>query len=205
VIPFRAFADGDARLLAVVDATMAGAAKTCGTRLACRPGCTECCIGPFNISALDADRLRRGLEQLAARDPVRAAAIRERARESCAAFAADFPGDPATGALSGDDTAEEPFFEAHAGRPCPALDPATGLCELYAHRPIGCRTYGPPMRIEGVDLPPCRLCFVESPPVEIADCRTTLACGSLEDLLEEAARQTGEPAETLIAFALARP
>ena len=123
---------------------------------------------PFNISALDADQLRRGLVELGGRDPARAAAIHQRARESRAAFAPGFLGDPATGALSGDDAAEEAFFEAHPARPCPALDPATGLCELYPHRPIGYRTYGPPMRIEGVDLPPCRLCFVESPSAEIA-------------------------------------
>jgi Fe-S-cluster containining protein len=184
---------------------MAGAAKICGASLACRPGCTECCIGPFNISALDADRLRRGLDELARRDPARAEAIRERAREACAAFAPDFRGDPATGALSGDEAAEDAFCDAHAARPCPALDPATGYCDLYAHRPIGCRSYGPPMRIEGVDLPPCRLCFVDAPPAAIEACRTTLDCGSLEDPLEETARDAGSPAETLIAFALVRP
>ena len=167
---------GDAGLLAVVDATMAGAAKACGANLACRAGCTECCIGPFNISALDADRLRRGLDELARRDPARASAIRERAREACAAFAADFPGDP-----------------------------STGFCELDTHRPIGCRTYGPPMRIESVDLPPCRLCFVDAPFGAIDACRTTLGSGALEDPLEEIARVAGWPAETLIGFALVRP
>lgn len=201
----RWLAAGDSRLLAVVDATMAGAAKTCGARLACRPGCSECCVGPFNVSALDAERLRRGLEELSARDPARAEAIRERARNACAAFDADFPGDSRTGALSGDEAAEEAFFGRHAARPCPALDPASGFCELYTHRPIGCRTYGPPMRIEGVDLPPCRLCFVDASNAEADASRTTLACGALEDPLEEAARRAGEPAETLIAFALARP
>jgi Fe-S-cluster containining protein len=184
---------------------MAGAAKACGANLACRAGCTECCIGPFNISALDADRLRRGLDELARRDPARASAIRERAREACAAFAADFPGDPSTGALSGDEASEEDFFERHTARPCPALDPSTGFCELYTHRPIGCRTYGPPMRIESVDLPPCRLCFVDAPFGAIDACRTTLGSGALEDPLEEIARVAGWPAETLIAFALVRP
>ena len=90
-------ARADARLLAVVDATMARAEEKCGDRLACRPGCTECCIGPFPISALDAERLRRGLAELGERDPPGAESIRARAREALEAFAPDFPGDLALG------------------------------------------------------------------------------------------------------------
>ncbi len=41
---------------------------------------------------------------------------------------------------------EHEFAAQFAQVPCPALDPATGHCDLYVHRPITCRTFGPPVR-----------------------------------------------------------
>jgi len=201
--PRSAFLPGDRRLLAVVDAAMAGAARRSGERLACRPGCTECCIGPFPISALDAERLSRGLDRLARADPARADAVAARARRAVALFEPDLP--PGSAGALGDERAQDAFLTKHAALPCPALDPATGLCNLYAHRPIACRTFGPPMRIEGTPLPPCRLCFVDAPPAEVEACRTRLDCAAEEGPLEDAARASGFPGETLIAFALVRP
>ena len=54
----------DQRLLRSLDRDFAEAARRAGSRLACRPGCSECCIGPFPITRLDVWRLRRGLEEL---------------------------------------------------------------------------------------------------------------------------------------------
>ncbi|HEY4562240.1 MAG TPA: YkgJ family cysteine cluster protein, partial [Thermoanaerobaculia bacterium] len=65
----------DRRLLQVVDGAMAEAARRAGSWLACRPGCTECCHGPFPINRLDARRLREGMERLAETDPERARAV----------------------------------------------------------------------------------------------------------------------------------
>ncbi len=47
--------------------------------------------------------------------------------------------------------------------PVPVLDPATQTCDLYAHRPVLCRTFGPPIRNDHEDaeagLAICELCF----------------------------------------------
>lgn len=193
---------GDSGLLATVDAACADAVRRAGGRLACRIGCTECCIGPFPITALDAARLRAGLSELSHRDASRAAAIRERALGAAAAMTEGFPGDAGSGTLSPDEDARDAFLSAHAALPCPALDPATGACDLYAHRPISCRTFGPPMRIEGEELPPCRLCFVGADLAEVEAARGTLECHDLEEPLELELEAPGASGETLIAFAL---
>jgi Fe-S-cluster containining protein len=202
--------NGDAELLAVVDAACADAVRLAAGRLACRIGCTECCVGPFPITALDAARLGAGLDALCAADPERAFAVVARARRAAAEMAPSFPGDPASGVLDEEDGGEsggsplDAFFAMHAGVPCPALDPASGRCELYAHRPISCRTFGPPMRIEGADLPPCRLCFADSSPAEVEAARGRLECHDLESPLERAAAAEGVRGDTLVAFALRR-
>ena len=51
----------DQTLVQIVDAALASAANRSGTHLTCHPGCSPCCHGVFEITALDADRLRRGL------------------------------------------------------------------------------------------------------------------------------------------------
>lgn len=199
----------DAELVAAVDAACADAVRLAAGRLACRIGCTECCVGPFPITALDAVRLAAGLEALFAADPGRAAGVVERARRAAAEMAPAFPGDPVSGALDEEEPENaasrlDAFFATHASLPCPALEPGTGRCELYAHRPLSCRTFGPPMRIEGSDLPPCRLCFAGSPPAEVDAARGRLECHALEEPLERAAEAAGVPGQTLVAFALLR-
>lgn len=67
----------DSELIQIVDAALAEAARKSGGWLACRPGCTQCCHGPFPISTTDVARLHRGLAEL---DPARAALIRHRAQ-----------------------------------------------------------------------------------------------------------------------------
>jgi Fe-S-cluster containining protein len=192
-------APSDRRLLQVIDEAMAEATRRAGGRLACRPGCTGCCHGPFPINGLDAARLRRGLAELDARDPERAAAIVERARAFLPVLVPDFPGDPDSGALADGDPADA-YFELHAALPCPALEPETGRCELYTHRPLSCRTFGPPVRIGDADLPPCDLCFQDSSPEEVEACRVEPDPHGLEDRL---VRRVQAEEETLIAFALA--
>jgi Fe-S-cluster containining protein len=196
---------GDALLLRRADAALAEGARRAGARLACRVGCTECCHGPFPITLLDARRLAEGLRDLRSRDPHRAEAIERRARGDVRALRRGFPGDPATGRLSEDEAAAEAFFARHGGRPCPALDPRRGACELYEARPLTCRTFGPPVRIGSESLPPCRLCFVGASPRAVARCRVKIDPEELEDRLLRRLFREGEPAaaETVVAFALA--
>ena len=195
----------DQQLVQIVDAALADAAQRSGAWLACRPGCTQCCIGPFAISQLDAARLRQGLEELAARDPQRALRVRARARESVNRLAATFPGDPSTGLLDEGEAAEESFAEFADDEACPALDPETGTCDLYAYRPMTCRTFGPPVRSgpEG-GLGVCELCYHGATDKQIAACEMIPDPDDLESkLLRELENSTGSRGNTIVAYCLA--
>jgi Fe-S-cluster containining protein len=198
---------GDRALLRRVDGALAAGARRAGDHLACRVGCTECCFGPFPITRLDARRLAAGLTDLATRDPQAAAAIRARAHEARRLLRREFPGDGEAGRLSEDEAARQRFFARHGALPCPALDPHSGACQLYAARPLSCRTYGPPLRIGRERLPPCRLCFTEASPREVESCRVDVDAEHLEDRLLKRLDRAGVRvgAETIVAYALIEP
>jgi Fe-S-cluster containining protein len=192
----------DQQLIQIVDAALAEATRKGGSWIACRPGCTQCCIGVFAIHQLDAWRLRRGLAELESRDPKRAAAIRQRARQSLARIGDDFPGNKKTGILSEGKRAEARFQEYANDEPCPALDPATGLCELYEFRPMTCRVFGPPVRSED-GLGVCELCFQGASDEEIAACEMIPDPGDLESkVITELEKRTGLGGRTIVAFCL---
>lgn len=194
----------DGVLIQIVDAAMAEAASRSGPWLVCRVGCTECCMGPFPITQLDARRLRRGLAELNARDPERAGRVSERARQYVARTSRDFPGDPLTGILAEGEQAAAMFADFAEDEPCPALDPETGACDLYAARPITCRTFGPPVRagVEAVGV--CELCFRGASDAEIAACEVESDPRGVESaLLGELEATTGTRGQTIVAFCLA--
>ncbi|HEX3662319.1 MAG TPA: YkgJ family cysteine cluster protein [Acidobacteriaceae bacterium] len=189
---------GDKQLVQIVDAAVADAARRSGSWLKCAPGCTQCCVGVFPVSQLDAARLREGLASLAVSDPQRAAAVHRRAEASVARLSPEFPGDSATGTF---DEADLPEDFAN-DEPCPALDPSTGLCDLYAARPMTCRLFGPPLRVDG-GIGVCELCFRGATPDEIAACAVDLDCETLENsLTAEAEHTSGRAGSTLVAWAL---
>jgi Fe-S-cluster containining protein len=115
----------------------------------------ECCIGAFPISPEDAARLRAGLHELSVHDPERAAAVRSRALH-----------------YIDDEDSEEA---------CPALDPATGTCDLYAARPVTCRLFGPAVSMGGGALGACELCYQGASDEEIAACCVTVDIAEDED------------------------
>ncbi len=196
---------GDQKLIQIVDSALADAARRSGKWLACRPGCTQCCIGAFSINQLDALRLRRGLADLEARAPERAAAVRQRAREAVSRLSKDFPGNPATGLLDEGMEAEQRFADFANDDPCPVLDYETGLCELYEFRPMTCRVFGPPVRSED-GLGVCELCFQGASDEEIAACEMRPDPEDLEsDLLSELEESMGAHGGTTVAFCLASP
>ncbi len=169
-------------LIQIVDAALAEAARLAGSRLACRPGCAQCCMGPFPITPLDARRLRDGLAELGVRDPARAARVRERACQSAARLRRDYPGDTLARVLAED--------EAGENEPCPALDPAAGTCDLYAARPITCRTFGPPLHFKGESPAVCELCFEGASDDEIAACEVEIDPDHLESALPGEVRRS---------------
>jgi Fe-S-cluster containining protein len=193
----------DQKLVQIVDKALAVATQRSGSWLACKPGCTQCCMGVFSISELDAVRLRHGLGELEHRDPRRAAAVRLRVRDAIVRLSSDFPGDPETGILAEDEEAKRRFEDFANDEPCPVLDPATGTCALYASRPITCRSFGPPVRSEG-GLGVCELCYHGASDQQIAACEMSVDPDDLEaELLKELQKASGSAGRTIIAFALA--
>lgn len=163
----------DRDLLHSISLTLAESARRAGDWLACRPGCHQCCLGPFPIGHSDAGRLRAGLLDLDSKDPGRAARIRERALAYTASI----------GALD-----EDGLPEGMDDVPCPVLDPESGHCDLYEFRPVTCRTFGPAVR-SGDAIGACELCYVGATEAEIE------ACAVEFDVPEE-------PAETIVAAAV---
>ena len=179
---------GDSDLIQIVDAAMAEAVRKSGAWIACRIGCYQCCAGPFPISPLDAQRLREGLADLELQDPERARHLRDRARAAAARLREDFPGDTLSAVLADDDAAADQL--------CPALDPETGACDLYAVRPITCRTFGPAVSAGDGAVAACELCYDGATDEQIA------ACAVEVDLDQESEEKAGASGDTLVAFAL---
>jgi Fe-S-cluster containining protein len=195
----------DQKLIQIVDAALAETARKSGDWLVCRKGCTQCCYGAFAISQLDALRLQKGLDDLVSSDPKRATRVRERARQAVKQLSATFPGDPKTGILDEGKDAEAAFADFANDEPCPALDPATGACDLYAARPMTCRTFGPPVRSgEEGGLAVCELCYHGASDQQIAACEMVSDPDNLEEkLIAEAEKKTGKRGNTIVAWCLA--
>ena len=193
---------GDEQLVRIVDGALAEATRRSGSFLACRIGCTQCCHGAFAINALDAARLREGMSTVRAHEPALAAEIERRARTWLAEHGASFPGDRETGVLGTSDSERVRFNDFADDAPCPALDPATGRCDVYPWRPMTCRIFGPPVRATGDDgaegLGHCELCFVDATPEQVAACEMPVPHEEESELLNEMAADT----ETVVAYAL---
>lgn len=190
---------GDRQLVQIVDAALVDVAHRAGDWLACRPGCTQCCHGAFSINALDALRLRAGMDALRVDDPPKAAAIESRTRAWLALHLPFFPGDPIIGILGTSDEEQARFEDFANEAACPALDPATGLCDVYAWRPMTCRVFGPPIRMaDGDALGCCELCFIGADDSQIAACEMPIP----HQLEQRMVTEVGETAETVVAFAL---
>ena len=182
-----------------MDAALTDAARRAGDWLACRPGCTQCCYGAFAINVLDAARLQTGMQALRADNPDRAKVVSERSQAWIAEYGPDFPGDATTGVLGMSDEERAQFEEFANEAACPALDPETGLCDVYEWRPMTCRVFGPPVRMgDGEALGCCELCFVGVSEEKVAACEMQVP-NELEDRLVE---ETGDARETVVAFAL---
>ena len=184
-----------------MDASLAEAARRAGPWLVCRMGCTECCHGAFPINALDAERLRAGMEALRASEPMLAAEVERRAQVWLDAHGPAFPGDRRTGMLEADGEGLEEFEDFSGDATCPALDPATGRCDVYACRPMTCRVFGPPVRVgDGDALGCCELCFVGANEEQIAACEMPVP----HELEDELLKEMGDRGQTVVAFALLR-
>jgi Fe-S-cluster containining protein len=173
---------------------MAEAVRRSGNWIACRPGCFYCCVEPFAITQLDAMRLREGLAALEACDTARAGRVHERARASVERLRRDYPEDTVRSVLA--------IEEAGAEELCPALDPETGLCDLYEARPVTCRKFGPAVRFGKESLAVCELCYRGASDEQIAACEVEVDPENLEGELLRKLEAGGTAGETIVAFAL---
>jgi len=199
-----AWKSDDQALIQIIDAAHAEAARKSGAWLVCRPGCSQCCIGVFAISRLDVLRLQDGLNELRRLDPARAASVVARARESVARLRSEFPGDVETGLLHENDEAQARFEDFANDEPCPALDPDTQTCDLYASRPMTCRVFGP--AVSGADgtVGACELCYDGASDEEIAGCAVEMDPDDTESrLVETLEAATGVRGATIVAWCLA--
>ena len=195
---------GDQQLVQIVDAALADTVRRSGEWLKCRPGCTQCCVGVFAISQLDAARLRDGLRRLKKSDPAKAERVSERVAATRRELSKDFPGDPATGILEESEEAQERFEAFANDAHCPVLDPTTGTCDLYESRPMTCRAFGPPIRTEE-GLGVCELCFQGATSEQIAECEMEVDPDGLEELLnEQLEKRSGVRGRTIVAMAFGK-
>lgn len=187
----------DGALVRAVDAACGEAVRKGGAHIACRRGCTECCVGAFPISQADAARLERGLEELQLRDPGRASAVRQRARDMMSRIV------PEASALAVDEALIDALIASAEDEACPALDPQTGLCNLYEYRPLTCRMFGPALRSPSGGIGVCELCFEGATDENIDACAVDLDSDALEaPLIEAIENATGKRGSTIIAAVL---
>jgi Fe-S-cluster containining protein len=190
---------GDAHLVQIMDAALADAALRAGPWLVCREGCTPCCHGAFAINALDIERLRAGMATLRSTNPALAATLEHRAHAWISEHGPAFPGDPATGFIGTSEADQEAFEDFANDAPCPALDPATGRCDVYAWRPMTCRVFGPPVRMgQGDAIGCCELCFQGATEAEIAACEMPVP----HELEDQLIAELNPAPDTVVAYAL---
>lgn len=127
--------------------------------------------------------------------------LEQRAAEWVREHGPEFPGDVVTGLLGTSEQEQAAFEEFANDAPCPGLDPTTGRCDVYSWRPMTCRVFGPPVRMdEGDALGCCELCFVGASAATIASCEMQVP----HDVEAELVAEMGTTAETVVAFALLR-
>jgi Fe-S-cluster containining protein len=103
--------------------------------LQCGAGCSLCCYGLFEIGSGDVPVIAEGLEAM---HPLRRRKVIRRALEIVERSA-----HPNLRECSAAE--KEAFFDRTQATPCPNLD-ENGLCLMYEHRPLVCRTFGLPLR-----------------------------------------------------------
>jgi len=149
-------------------------------------------------------------------EPALAAAIELRARAWVAEHGADFPGDLETGMLGTSDEERERFEDFANEAACPALDPATGRCDVYALETDdvpGVRSARSHGRRRGDFYPPhgrkpvrggrwaiASFAFMGLAEAEVVACEMTVPHELEAEVLEE----IGSNRETVVAFAVLR-
>jgi Fe-S-cluster containining protein len=119
------------KILERADAHFASVMESQPANLQCGAGCSLCCYGLFEIGSGDVPVIAEGLEKM---HPARRKKVIRRALEL-----------EQINLRESSPEEKEAYFERTQSTPCPNLD-EEGLCMMYEHRPLVCRTFGLPLR-----------------------------------------------------------
>jgi len=115
--------------------------KEHGSSMKCEPHCSDCCHAVFGLFLIEAGYLKEHFDRLADEEK-RAALLRceeaEKSLERLQNMLQAHEGDPQMQA----------YVMSRERIPCPLLNEQQN-CILYPHRPITCRVYGIPTKIQG--------------------------------------------------------
>lgn len=108
----------------------------------CRQGCSQCCHGPFDISAADAELVVAAVSRLSTgrRDGVGERAMAQHNQQVALLPEWQQPWD----AEAVEEGRFDEMCDALGALPCPALD-EVGSCMIYDSRPATCRMIGLPL------------------------------------------------------------
>lgn len=119
------------KILERADAHFTSVMQAQPQNLQCGAGCSLCCYGLFEIGSGDVPVIAEGLERM---HPARRRKVIQRALEIEQINLRDVAAEE-----------KEAYFDRTQSTPCPNLDDK-GLCMMYEHRPLVCRTFGLPLR-----------------------------------------------------------
>jgi Fe-S-cluster containining protein len=119
------------KILERADAHFGSVIETQPQNLQCGAGCSLCCYGLFEIGSGDVPVIAEGLEKM---HPARRKKVIKRALEIETINLRECSPEE-----------KEAYFDRTQSTPCPNLD-EKGLCQMYEHRPLVCRTFGLPLR-----------------------------------------------------------
>jgi Fe-S-cluster containining protein len=157
-------------LLETVDAWFTRCMGTAGRSIQCRPGCSGCCRGLFDITLMDAALLRRGFDLLPER--VRAP-VSAKAQTRLSELQERWPGFGPPYLLNHLPDAAWTEMPEEDATPCPLLG-EDGRCLVYAWRPMTCRLHGlPNIDLSGESFSDacCTLNFADADPLSLPELR----------------------------------
>jgi Fe-S-cluster containining protein len=115
--------------------------KTHGACIKCEPHCSDCCHAVFGLFLIEAGYLKDHFDKLNDEEKRAALARCEQAEKSLERLQnmlREHEGDPQMQA----------YIMSRERVPCPLLN-ENQECVLYLHRPITCRVYGIPTKVQG--------------------------------------------------------
>lgn len=139
--------------------------------IACRPGCSACCRGLFDITVLDALYLQQGVTLLPQEEQQQLRQLAVQRLQALSSICPDYHAPWFLNHLS--DQQQETLMPEDDPTPCILLS-AAGECRVYHNRPMTCRLHGIPLfDSDGEPFSDewCSLNFIDLDPAQLIDIR----------------------------------